>query len=124
HEVGELTPVLAALAAVADRPSRLRGIGHLRGHETDRLTALATELSRLGAEVRVEPDGLTIVPRPLRPVLVRTYADHRLATAAAVLGLVVPGLQVQDVATTAKTMPGFVELWAQMLSGPPAGAPR
>ena len=124
HEVGELTPVLAALAAVADRPSRLRGIGHLRGHETDRLTALATELSRLGAKVRVEPDGLTIVPRPLRPVLVRTYADHRLATAAAVLGLVVPGLQVQDVATTAKTMPGFVELWAQMLSGPPAGAPR
>jgi 3-phosphoshikimate 1-carboxyvinyltransferase len=117
HDVGELTPVLAAIAAVASSPSRFRGIAHLRGHETDRLAALVTELSGLGADVRETDDGLEIVPRPLHGGVFRTYHDHRLATAAAVLGLVVDGVDVEDVETTAKTLPGFVGMWRSMLDG-------
>ncbi len=117
HDVGELTPVLAAVCALADGTSRLRGIGHLRGHETDRLLALATELTALGADVAEKGDGLRIRPRPLHGGVVRTYDDHRMATAAAVLGLVVPGIEVEDVATTTKTMPDFVDRWTSMLAG-------
>jgi 3-phosphoshikimate 1-carboxyvinyltransferase len=115
--VGELTPVLAALAALADAPSHLRGIGHLRGHETDRLAALATELTRLGAEVIEESDGLVICPRRLRGDLWRAYADHRMATAGAVLGLVVDGVEVDDIGCTSKTLPDFPGMWAAMLDG-------
>jgi 3-phosphoshikimate 1-carboxyvinyltransferase len=115
HDVGELTPVVAAVAALADSPSSLRGVAHLRSHETDRLAALATELGALGGDVAETADGLTIRPRPLRGGVFSTYDDHRLATAAAVLGLVVPGLQVENVATTGKTLPNFVELWTRML---------
>jgi len=114
-EVGELTPVLAGLAAVADSPSRLSGIGHLRGHETDRLAALARELGRLGAEVDEDPDGLRIRPRPLTGGVFETYDDHRLAHAAAVIGLVVPGIELADVACTSKTMPEFPALWSTMV---------
>ncbi|MDP9418102.1 MAG: 3-phosphoshikimate 1-carboxyvinyltransferase [Actinomycetota bacterium] len=117
--VGELTPVLAAVAALAETPSRLRGIGHLRGHETDRLAALATELRRLGGDVTEEPDGLSIRPRPLHGGVVRTYDDHRLAQAAAVLGLAVPGIEVENVGTTAKTLPDFIGMWTAMLGGAP-----
>jgi 3-phosphoshikimate 1-carboxyvinyltransferase len=113
--VGELTPVLAAVCAVAQSPSRLSGIGHLRGHETDRLAALAREINRLGGSVRETEDGLEITPRPLHAGVFETYDDHRMATAGAVLGLVVPGVEVVDVATTAKTLPGFVALWDAML---------
>lgn len=115
HEVGELAPVLAALAALADTPSRLRGLAHLRFHETDRLAALATELNRLGGAVTETDDGLLIRPRPLTGGTVATYQDHRIATAAAVLGLVVDGIRVENVATTGKTMPGFTRMWGQML---------
>lgn len=118
--VGELTPVLAALASLADGPSRLRGIGHLRGHETDRLAALAKELNGLGGDVTETSDGLEIRPRPLRAGVFSTYEDHRLATAGAVIGLAVPGVRVVDVATTAKTLPDFPGMWARMLG---AGAP-
>lgn len=114
-EVGELVPTIAAIAALAQTPSRLTGIAHLRGHETDRLAALATELRRLGGDVDELPDGLVIRPRALHGGLVQTYGDHRMATAAAILGLRVPGVEVFDVATTAKTMPGFVDLWERML---------
>jgi len=125
HEVGELTPVLAALAALGGGPSYLRGIGHLRGHETDRLAALATELGALGADVRQHPDGLEIRPRPLRGGTFRTYADHRMAQAGALLGLAVPGILVEDIATTAKTLPDFVGMWRSMLAEPTSsGAPR
>ncbi len=113
---GELAPTVAALAALGDGPTRLRGIAHLRGHETDRLAALATELTRVGAGAEQTDDGLVITPRPLHPARWRTYADHRMATAGALVGLVVPGLEVEDVATTAKTLPGFVEMWQAMLS--------
>jgi 3-phosphoshikimate 1-carboxyvinyltransferase len=116
-DVSELTPVLAAACAVADAPSRLRGIAHIRGHETDRLTALARELSALGADITDEADGLTIRPRPLRPTVFRTYDDHRMAHAGAVLGLVVPGLQLTDVRCTAKTLPEFPALWLSMVTG-------
>jgi len=114
-DVGELTPVLAAVAALADSSSTLRGVAHLRGQETDRLAALATEINRLGGSVRETADGLTIEPRPLHGARVATYDDHRMAMAAAVLGLAVPGVLVENVATTAKTVPGFVSLWAGMM---------
>lgn len=115
HDVGELTPVVAALCALADSPSTLRGVAHLRGHETDRLAALATELSALGADVTETDDGLRIVPKPLQGSRFRTYHDHRMAHAGAVVGLRVPGVLVEDVATTAKTMPDFPGLWHQVL---------
>ncbi|MEU6746145.1 3-phosphoshikimate 1-carboxyvinyltransferase [Spirillospora sp. NPDC046719] len=116
HDVGELTPVLAALAALADGPSRLTGIAHLRGHETDRLAALVTEINGLGGDVRELPDGLEIRPRPLHGGVFRTYDDHRMVMAAAVLGLAVPGVEVENPATVGKTLPGFTELWASMLA--------
>jgi 3-phosphoshikimate 1-carboxyvinyltransferase len=114
-EVSELAMVLAALAAVADSPSRLTGIGHVRGHETDRLAALTRELSALGADVTELPDGLVIAPRPLHGAPFETYDDHRMAHAAAVLGLVVPGVRLTDVGCTAKTMPDFPALWEAMV---------
>jgi 3-phosphoshikimate 1-carboxyvinyltransferase len=115
RDVGELTPVLAVVCALASTPSHLRGVAHLRGHETDRLAALAAEITRLGGDVDELDDGLVIRPRPLRGAVIETYDDHRMATAAAVLGLVVPGVQVVDVATTGKTLPDFVAMWTAML---------
>lgn len=115
HDVGELTPVIAALAALADGPSHLRGIAHLRGHETDRLSALAAELQRRGGEAIDTPDGLLIRPRPLTGGTFRTYADHRMAQAAAVLGLVVDHLDIEDIETTSKTHPDFPSAWTAML---------
>jgi 3-phosphoshikimate 1-carboxyvinyltransferase len=114
-DVGELAPVVTAVAALAESPSVLRGIGHLRHHETDRLAALSREITGLGGDVRERPDGLEVRPRPLHGGTFATYDDHRLATAAAVLGLRVPGVEIEDVATTAKTLPTFVELWTGML---------
>lgn len=116
-DVSELTPVLAALAALADSPSRLRGVAHIRGHETDRLAALARELSALGADMTETPDGLEIRPRPLRGTVFETYDDHRMAHAAAVIGLVVPGVELSDVACTSKTLPEFPALWSAMVAG-------
>ncbi len=111
HDVGELTPAIAALCALADSPSHLRGIAHIRGHETDRLAALATELGRLGAEVEERADGLTIRPAPLHGGVFHTYADHRMAHAGVILGLVVDGVEVEDIATTSKTFPDFAAAW-------------
>ena len=121
-EVGELAPVIAAVAALADGESVLSGIAHLRLHETDRLAALAAELNGLGGDVTETEDGLRIRPRPLHGAVFHTYEDHRLATAAAVLGLVVPGVLVENVATTGKTLPDFPELWTAMLAGSAAEA--
>ncbi|MEV7968870.1 3-phosphoshikimate 1-carboxyvinyltransferase [Sphaerisporangium sp. NPDC088356] len=115
HDVGELTPTIAALAALAGSPSTLRGVGHLRGHETDRLAALANEINGLGGDVTETADGLVINPRPLHAGVFHSYADHRMATAGAVIGLAVPGVQVEDIATTAKTLPEFARMWALML---------
>ncbi|NEA59331.1 3-phosphoshikimate 1-carboxyvinyltransferase [Streptomyces sp. SID13666] len=118
HEVGELTPVIAAVAALAGSESVLSGVAHLRLHETDRLAALVTEINGLGGEATETEDGLRIRPRALRGGVFHTYEDHRLATAAAVLGLAVPGVLVENVATTAKTLPEFPELWTEMLGTP------
>ncbi len=115
HDVGELTPTVAAIALFADGPSRLTGIGHLRGHETDRLAALAQDIAAVGGRVDEAPDGLTIHPGPLHGGTWRSFADHRMATAGAIVGLRVPGVLVDDVATTAKTLPGFEAMWARML---------
>lgn len=117
RDAGELTPVLAAVAALASSPTTLSGIGYLRGHETDRLAALARELGGLGAKVTELADGLRIEPAPLHGGLFHTYADHRLAMAAAVVGAVVPGVLVEDVATTAKTFPGFAAAWTAYVGG-------
>jgi len=114
--VGELTPVLAGLCALAATPSHLTGIGHLRGHETDRLAALANELRRIGATVDEQLDALVITPGALQPAVLESYHDHRMATMAAVIGLAVPGIQVVDIATTAKTLPDFVRMWETMLA--------
>jgi 3-phosphoshikimate 1-carboxyvinyltransferase len=120
HDVGELTPTVVALAALASGPSRLRGIAHLRGHETDRLAALATEIGALGGDIRETTDGLEVHPRPLRAHPTRpwsAYADHRMATAGAILGLVVPGITVDDIAATTKTLPDFPSRWSAMVTG-------
>lgn len=117
RDTGELAPTIAALAALADSPSRLRGIAHLRGHETDRLAALATEITRLGGQAVETADGLAITPRPLHGGVVRTYHDHRMAMAAAIIGLRVPGIEIENVATTAKTLPGFTGMWLGMVGG-------
>ncbi|MEV0154427.1 3-phosphoshikimate 1-carboxyvinyltransferase [Micromonospora sp. NPDC050686] len=116
-DVSELTPVLTALAMLADSPSRLTGVGHIRGHETDRIAALAREFGALGADVTESADGLEIRPRPLRGGTFRTYADHRMAHAAAVAGLAVPGVELDDVACTSKTMPEFPALWSGVVTG-------
>lgn len=117
RDVTELVTVVAALAALADGPSHLTGLAHMRGHETDRLTALRTELNRLGGDVTQTGDSLHITPRPLHGGVWRAYADHRMATAGAVLGLVVDGVQVDDIATTSKTLPDFAGMWTRMLAG-------
>jgi 3-phosphoshikimate 1-carboxyvinyltransferase len=115
-EVSELTPVVSALAALAEGPSELRGVEHIRGHETDRIAALAAELGKVGAGVTEFRDGLRIEPRPLHGAAFETYADHRMAHAAAVIGLAVPGVGLTDVGCTSKTLPEFPELWAGLVA--------
>ncbi|MGG5171692.1 3-phosphoshikimate 1-carboxyvinyltransferase [Pseudarthrobacter sp. J1738] len=115
-ETSELAPTVAALCALANSPSQLTGIAHLRGHETDRLAALVAEINRLGGDAEETSDGLIIRPAKLRADVVRSYADHRMATAGAILGLAVPGVEVQDIGTTSKTMPDFPQLWHAMLA--------
>ena len=117
HDAGELTPVVVAVAALADSPSRIRGIAHLRGHETDRLASLSTEVNALGGSIEETEDGLRITPRPLQGGLFHTYGDHRMAMAAAVLGLRVPGVVIENVETTDKTMPHFPAHWVGMVEG-------
>jgi 3-phosphoshikimate 1-carboxyvinyltransferase len=116
HDVGELTPAVAALCALAEAPSHLRGIGHIRGHETDRLAALARELGGLGAEVTEHADGLSIGPAPLHGGVFHTYADHRMAHAAVIMGAAVDDVLVEDVATTGKTFPDFAGFWSGLIS--------
>lgn len=117
HDIGELAPAVAALAALAapGSVSTLRGIAHLRGHETDRLAALSAEINGLGGQCVETPDGLQITAAPLHGGVWRSYADHRMATAGAIVGLRVAGVEVEDIATTAKTLPDFPGMWADMV---------
>jgi 3-phosphoshikimate 1-carboxyvinyltransferase len=114
HDVGELTPAIAALCALATTPSRLTGVAHIRGHETDRLAALATELNALGADVTEHEDGLTITPAPLHAGIFHTYADHRMAHAGVLVGAAVDGILVEDIATTSKTFTDFGPFWSTL----------
>jgi 3-phosphoshikimate 1-carboxyvinyltransferase len=125
HDVGELTPAVAALAALAapGSVSRLRGVAHLRGHETDRLAALSAEINGLGGQCEETDDGLVITAAPLKGGVWHSYADHRMATAGAIVGLRTPGVEVEDIATTAKTLPEFPQLWSDMLAGQTATDP-
>ena len=115
RNVTELATVIAAVAALADSPSRLRGLAHTRGHETDRIVALATELSRLGGSVTELDDGLAITPRPLHGEVWHAYGDHRMATAGAVLGLLIDGVRIDDISVTRKTLPDFPALWSGLI---------
>ena len=115
HDVGELAPAVAALCAVASSPSHLRGIAHIRGHETDRLAALATELGALGADVTEHADGLSLRPAPLHGGVFHTYADHRMAHAGVIVGAAVDGVLVENIATTGKTFPDFAGFWSGLL---------
>lgn len=115
RDCGELVPTVAAVAACATSATTIRGVGHIRGHETDRLAALTAEINRLGGQVQETADGLHITPSPLHGACLRTYADHRMATCGAILGLAVEGVRLDDVSCTSKTMPTFVQLWESML---------
>ena len=116
-DIGELVPTITALSALADSESILTGIGHLTGHETDRLAALASEINAMGGDVQVTDSGLRIRPRSLRPSrLWHTYHDHRMATAGAILGLAVPGTMVENMATTGKTFPDFPSTWENLVN--------
>jgi 3-phosphoshikimate 1-carboxyvinyltransferase len=119
HDVGELAPSIAAIAALATpgSVSHLTGIAHLRGHETDRLAALTAEINGLGGHCEETAEGLTITATPMHGGLWRSYADHRMATAGAIIGLRVPGVEVEDIGTTAKTLPDFPGMWVAMLAG-------
>lgn len=116
HDQAELTPVVAALGTLGEGPTVIRGVAHIRGHETDRITALRTELEAFGAEVEDLGDGLHIRPAPLRAHTMRTYADHRMVMAGALLALRAPGTVVTDPGTVGKTLPGFTGMWEQMLA--------
>lgn len=117
HDVGELVPTVAAVATFATGTSAIRNIGQLRGHETDRLSAITTELERLGGKAWVEDDDLFIEPRPLHGATLQTYEDHRMATFAAIIGLRVEGVSVDNIATTSKTLPQFPQMWQDMVAG-------
>jgi 3-phosphoshikimate 1-carboxyvinyltransferase len=112
---GELTPVIAALGALANSKSVISGVAHLRGHETNRLKALVDEINSIGGKATETQDGLIIEPSDLRGGLWKTYGDHRMATAGAIIGLRVPGIEIEDITVTSKTMPGFESLWGKML---------
>ena len=112
---GELTPVIAALAALAKSKSVISGVAHLRGHETNRLKALVDEINSIGGRATETEDGLIVEPADLRGGLWKTYGDHRMATAGAIIGLRVPGIEIEDITVTSKTMPGFELLWSKML---------
>lgn len=115
-DIGELAPSIAALAALADSPSRLTGIAHLRGHETDRLAALVAEITRLGGVAHELTDGIAIEPATLRGDHVQTYDDHRMATFAAIIGLRVSGITIENIDTTAKTLPNFAARWTELVT--------
>jgi len=121
-DVGELTPTIAGVAAFASSKSHLRNIGHLRLHETDRLSALATELRKIGAQVIENEDSLEITPLSNKDnvsrdneVVIESYDDHRMATLGALIGLVVKNVKVRNIATTAKTIPDFPALWQKLI---------
>ena len=118
----DVVPTLAAIAPFADSPTRIRKVGFIRHHESDRIGAIATELRRLGAAVREFDDGLEIAPSPLHPAVIETYDDHRIAMAFAVIGLKLPGLRIRNPGCVAKTYPEFFAIWLACVDSLVAGA--
>nr|WP_277872975.1 3-phosphoshikimate 1-carboxyvinyltransferase [Raineyella fluvialis] len=116
-DASELTPVVAALGVLTQGPSRIRGVGHIRGHETDRLAALEANFRSMGADVEQTEDGLVFRPAVLHGGPWGAYADHRLAQAGALLGLVVSGVMIDDIGCTSKTMPSFPSAWWSLATG-------
>lgn len=112
---GELAPAIVAIAALASTSTTITGIGHIRHHETDRLAALANEINKLGGKVTELEDGLQIEPAVLHGGVWLSYEDHRMATSGAIIGLVVPGVEVENIGTTSKTLPEFPELWKSLV---------
>ncbi len=117
RDESELTPTVAALAALAEGQTIIRGVAHIRGHETDRIAALVNEINAVGGNASETEDGLIINPAPLHGGVWKAYADHRMATAGAIIGLVVPGIEVDDIGSTTKTIPDFPGMWNTMLTG-------
>jgi 3-phosphoshikimate 1-carboxyvinyltransferase len=115
-DVGELTPVLVSIALFANSTSTLSGIAHLRGHETDRLAALVENIKSIGGDAEETSDGLIIRPTKLKAGMWKAFDDHRMATAGAVIGLVISGIDVDDIKTTSKTLPDFEKMWAHLVS--------
>lgn len=115
-DIGELAPTVAAIAACATTATEITGIAHLRGHETDRLSALSNEINGLGGHCEELGDGLRITPARMRGGVWHTYDDHRMATAGAIIGLVTKGVEVENIGTTSKTLPGFSDMWAGVVA--------
>lgn len=124
HHVGELVPTVAAVAAFANGTSALRNVGQLRHHETDRLSALCAEFAALGGTARTVGDDLIIEPAPLHAGVVSTYEDHRMATFGAIIGLRVPGVEIEDISTTSKTLPQFPHMWTDLTEGKSSVVPH
>lgn len=113
----ELTPTIAGLAVFADGPTTIRGVGHIRMHETDRIAALVANIRALGGQAEELPDGLRVTPVPLHGGTWPAHHDHRMATTGALIGLRVPGVEIDDIGTTSKTLPEFTVLWDRMRGG-------
>lgn len=131
-EAGELAPTLVGLAALAahgtgngdGRASRITGIGHIRHHETDRIAALVDEINSLGGNAVELEDGIAVHPATLHGGTWSSYADHRMATTGAIIGLRIDGVSIADIESTSKTLPQFTELWESMLKQDPASSRR
>ena len=115
--ISDTAQTLAALAPFADSPVTITGIGFIRRKETDRIAAVAAELTRCGIEVVIDDDGWTIHPGRPRPAVVQTYQDHRMAMSFALFGLVAPGIEIADPSCVAKTFPGYWTMLDRLRSG-------
>jgi 3-phosphoshikimate 1-carboxyvinyltransferase len=111
NAISDTVMTLAAVACFAEGTTTIRNVAHIRHKETDRLTALATELRKLGMIVEVSSDGLKLTPAPLQGAVIETYDDHRMAMSLALIGLRVPGIVIRDPGCVAKTYPDF---WTDM----------
>jgi 3-phosphoshikimate 1-carboxyvinyltransferase len=109
NAISDTAPTLAAIAPFASAPVHIRNVAHLRWQESDRLRAVATELSRLGVRVEERDDGLSIWPSPVLPAAVQTYDDHRIAMAFALIGLKVAGIRIEDPGCVSKTFPDYFQ---------------
>lgn len=119
-DMPDVAQTLAVVAVFADGPTRVTGVGLIRGHETDRVAAVVRELRRAGVRAEEHPDGFTVHPGAPRPARIATYDDHRMAMSFALLGLRSPGIEIADPDCVTKTFPGFWRMLDDLrASGPP-----